>query len=146
MRSLSSGVRLAASALAPSRVKRPSMVPRERAEMPGTLSPRSDKRLERRRAVAGARHLAGEVARGDAHRLRLLADHRGDQPQGRPPALERLAEIVDGDGIGDVRRLERLAGAGDDVAQKFRHRAGGGVRMRGGFASHAACSRMIKTL
>ena len=126
-------------------LRQPALDGRARARrQAGDLLAEVGEGLQRRLAVARRRHFARDVARLDPQRFRLLADDGADQAHQRAPALERFAVVVDRHRVGDVLRIERLAGARDDVAQQ--RRKGARCRVLEGieFARHAAIRERSK--
>ncbi len=81
--------------------------------------------LLHRLAIARDRHFARQISRLDPHQFGLVADRRLDQAQDGAPTLE---QVVHRNGVGNVRRFDRLTAARHDVAQQARERARGDVR------------------
>ena len=81
--------------------------------------------IQRRLRVARAAKRPGEIARLDAQALLVVAERQ--QPHQRAPALERLADVVNRDGVGPRRRLQRGTDLAQDVERHFAHRMTDGL-------------------
>ena len=93
--------------------------------------------VDRRLGIARTGEFAREVARLPAQPPRVIAEKGVQQPQQRAPALQRLAQIVNRDGVGRFLVIENGPRLGQDIARDGPESlADRNIRTNGGFLGH----------